>query len=238
MLGVVERVEPVPGNDVQLTIDLKLQLYTEQTLQAGIQSARTHQVTVTGTDLKPVSTGQTFSAPAGAAVIQDPNTGEVLAMASYPTFDNRWFVNNISDEKMQQLFPAERSPLVNRAISGQYAIGSTMKLFTSIAALQSGQLNDGNYVYDDKGTYEIPECLDSIVGCVFKNSGGLKPGGSTSPTRCRCRATCTSTGWASPCGRTRPRSTCSRTRSASSASASRAASTCPTSSPGACPPPS
>ena len=118
VLGVVEQVEPVPGNDVQLTIDLKLQLYTEQILQAGIQSARTHEVTVTGTDLKPVSTGQTFSAPAGAAVIQDPNTGEVLAMASYPTFDNRWFVNSISDEKMQQLFPAERSPLVNRAISG------------------------------------------------------------------------------------------------------------------------
>jgi penicillin-binding protein 2 len=176
VLGVVERVEPVPGNDVQLTIDLKLQLYTEQILQAGIQSARTHEVTVTGTDLKPVSTGQTFSAPAGAAVIQDPNTGEVLAMASYPTFDNRWFVNNISDEKVQQLFPAERSPLVNRAISGQYAIGSTMKLFTSIAALQSGQLNDGNYVYDDKGTYEIPDCYDLRNGCVKKNSGGLKPG--------------------------------------------------------------
>ena len=176
VLGVVQRVEPVPGNDVQLTIDLKLQLYTEQILQAGIQSVRSHQVTITGKDLKPQSTGQTFSAPAGAAVVQDPNTGEVLAMASYPTFDNRWFVNSISDEKMQQLFPAERSPLVNRAISGQYAIGSTMKLFTSIAALQSGQLNDGNYVFDDKGEYEIPECYDSRVGCVFTNSGGLKPG--------------------------------------------------------------
>ena len=176
VLGVVDRVEPVAGNDVQLTIDLKLQLYTEQTLQAGIQSARTHQVTVTGTDLRPQSTGQTFSAPAGAAIVQDPNTGEILAMASYPTFDNRWFVGSISDDKMQQLFPADRSPLVNRAISGQYAIGSTMKLFTSIAALQSGQLNAGNYVYDDKGTYEIPECYDSRVGCVFHNSGGLKPG--------------------------------------------------------------
>jgi penicillin-binding protein 2 len=176
VLGVVEQVEPVPGNDVQLTIDLKLQLYTEQILQAGIQSARTHVVTVTGSDLKPQSTGQTFSAPAGAALIQDPNTGEILAMASYPTFDNRWFVNTISDEKMQQLFPAERSPLVNRAISGQYNIGSTMKLFTSIAALQSGQLNDGNYVYDDKGKYEIPDCTDVVTGCVFENSGGLKPG--------------------------------------------------------------
>ena len=74
-------------------------------------------MTVTGTDLRPVSTGQTFSAPAGAAVIQDPNTGEILAMASYPTFDNRWFVNGISDEKMQQLFPADRSPLRRTAPS-------------------------------------------------------------------------------------------------------------------------
>ena len=195
-----------------------------------------HEVTVTGTDLKPQSTGQTFSAPAGAAVVQDPNTGEVLAMASYPTFDNRWFVNNISDAKMQQLFPAERSPLVNRAISGQYAIGSTMKLFTSIAALQSGQLNDGNYVYDDKGTYEIPDCLDSRVGCVFKNSGGLKPGKidltnalsmSSDDVLLPARR--------GACGRTRRRSTCSRTRSASSGSASRPASTCPTSSPGRVP---
>src|SRR6516162_9632008 len=47
ILGVVERVEPVPGNDVELSIDLKLQLYTEQILAAGIASARTHQVTVT-----------------------------------------------------------------------------------------------------------------------------------------------------------------------------------------------
>jgi penicillin-binding protein 2 len=176
ILGVVERVEPTPGNDVELSIDLKLQLYTEQILAAGIQSARTHQVTTTGTDNLPHDTGLTFSAPAGAAVVQDPNTGEILAMASYPTFDNRWFVGDISNAKMAQLFPVDRSPLVNRAVSGQYAIGSTMKLFTTIAALQSGQLNGGNYVYDDKGTYEIPNCYDSRVGCIFHNSGGLKPG--------------------------------------------------------------
>jgi penicillin-binding protein 2 len=178
VLGVVERVEPVPGNDVQLTIDLKLQQYTEQILQNGIVEARSHLVTVTNKDLHAQATGQTFQAPAGAAVIEDPNTGEILGMASYPTFDNRWFIGDLPQAKYSALFPADsdRSPLTNRAISGGYTIGSTMKLFTSVAALQSGALSSPNEVYDDQGKYEIPECYDERVGCVFANSGGLKPG--------------------------------------------------------------
>ncbi len=178
VLGVVERVEPVPGNDLQLTIDLKLQQYTEQVLQNGIIEARSHLVSVTNADLHAQATGQTFQAPAGAAVIEDPNNGEILGMASYPTFDNRWFIGDLPQAKYSALFPEDssRSPLTNRAISGGYTIGSTMKLFTSIAALQSGALSSPNEVYDDQGKYEIPECYDERVGCVFTNSGGLKPG--------------------------------------------------------------
>jgi penicillin-binding protein 2 len=178
VLGVVERVEPVPGNDVQLTIDLKLQQYTEQILQNGIIEARSHLVSVTNKDLHAQATGQTFQAPAGAGVIEDPNNGEILGMASYPTFDNRWFIGDLPQAKYSALFPEDssRSPLTNRAISGGYTIGSTMKLFTSVAALQSGALSGPNEVYDDQGRYEIPECYDERVGCVFHNSGGLKPG--------------------------------------------------------------
>jgi len=178
VLGVVERVDPVPGDDVKLTIDLKLQQYTEQILQAGIMAARSHLVSVTNADLKAQATGQTFQAPAGAMVIEDPNNGEILSMASYPTFDNRWFIGDLPQAKYSALFPqdSDRSPLTNRAISGGYTIGSTMKLFTSIAALQSGALAGPSDTYDDQGKYEIPECYDSRVGCVFHNSGGLKPG--------------------------------------------------------------
>jgi penicillin-binding protein 2 len=178
VLGVVERVDPVPGDDVQLTVDLKLQQYAEQTLQAGIIEARTHLVTTTNTDLQAVSTGKTFAAPAGAAVIEDPNNGEILGLASYPTFDNRWFIGDLPDAKYQALFPTDstRSPLTDRALTGLYSIGSTMKMFTSVAALQSGVLPNVNYTYDDQGKYEIPECYDERVGCVFHNSGGLKPG--------------------------------------------------------------
>jgi penicillin-binding protein 2 len=178
VLGVVERVEPVPGNDLQLTVDLKLQQYAEQILQNGIVEARSHLVSITNTDLHAQATGQTFQAPAGAAVIEDPNTGEILGMASYPTFDNRWFIGDLPQAKYSALFPTDssRSPLTNRAISGGYTIGSTMKLFTSVAALQSGALSSPNESYDDQGKYEIPECYDERVGCVFHNSGGLKPG--------------------------------------------------------------
>jgi penicillin-binding protein 2 len=178
VLGVVERVDPVPGNDVQLTVDLKLQQYTEQILLNGILEARSHRVSVTNADLRAQATGQTFQAPAGAVVIEDPNTGEVVGMASYPTFDNRWFIGDLPQSKYSALFPADsdRSPLTNRAISGGYTIGSTMKLFTSVASLQSGALSSPNEVYDDQGKYEIPECFDERVGCVFHNSGGLKPG--------------------------------------------------------------
>ena len=179
VIGVVERVDPVPGNDVKLTIDLKLQQYTEQILQAGIMAARSHLVSVTNADAKAQATGQTFQAPAGAMVIEDPNNGEILGMASYPTFDNRWFIGDLPQAKYSALFPQEdssRSPLTNRAISGGYTIGSTMKLFTSITALQSGALAGPNDTYDDKGTYTIPECYDKVSRCVYSNSGQLKPG--------------------------------------------------------------
>jgi penicillin-binding protein 2 len=179
VLGVVERVDPVPGNDMKLTIDLKLQQYTEQILQNGILEARSHLVSGTNADLKAQATGQTFQAPAGAMVIEDPNNGEILGMASYPTFDNRWFIGDLPQAKYQALFPqddSDRSPLTNRAISGGYTIGSTMKLFTSIAALQSGALAGPNDTYDDKGKYEIPDCHDQPSRCVYTNSGGLKPG--------------------------------------------------------------
>ena len=178
VLGVVERVDPVPGNDVQLTVDLKLQQYTEQILQAGIMEARTHLASFTNADLKAQANGQKYPAPAGAMVIEDPNNGEILGMASYPTFDNRWFIGDLPQAKYSALFPqtSDGSPLTNRAVAGAgYNIGSTMKLFTSIAALQSGALSSPNETYDDQGKYEIPPeyCSEN---CVFSNSGGLKPG--------------------------------------------------------------
>ena len=127
----LEQVDPIPGHDVQLSIDLKVQQYAEQILEAGLKEARKRTPKE-----KP---GTFFKAPAGSLVVEDPNTGQILAMASNPPFDNRFFVGGISNQKYTQLFGDNSgNPLVNRAVQGSYQIGSTMKMITSVAALQLG----------------------------------------------------------------------------------------------------
>lgn len=161
----LEKVEPIPGRDVQLAIDLKVQQYAEQVLDAGLKEARTRTPKE-----KP---GVTFKAPAGALVVQDPRNGQILAMASNPPFDNRFFVGGISQKKYDELFgDGSGNPQVNRAVQGGYQIGSTMKLFTSVAALNSKILPYANFDIDDTGTYEIPDCKDEPSGCVKSNAGG------------------------------------------------------------------
>ncbi len=86
---------------------------------------------------------QRFSADAfgeetGAAVIMDADDGEVLAMVSRPTFDPDLFTNGISQKDWDALLAAPHAPLVNKAIAGQYAPGSTFKMVVALAALESG----------------------------------------------------------------------------------------------------
>lgn len=177
IVQVLERQDPIPGNDVQLSIDLRLQQWVEMVLQRGLQEARTR---VARPNSKFANPGY-FSAPAGAVVVQDPRDGSILAMATNPTYDNRWFVGGLPNAKFQQLFPdGERSPLVNRAISGRYQLGSTMKLFTSMAALNSGFLPNPNYTIVDTGTYELENCPPGQK-CVYSNSGNLMPGAINMP---------------------------------------------------------
>ena len=95
-------------------------------------------------------------------------------MASNPPFDNRFFVGGISNQKYTQLFgDSSGNPLVNRAVQGSYQIGSTMKMITSVAALNSHILPYANYTIDDNGKYVIPGCVpDEPSGCEKHNAGG------------------------------------------------------------------
>ena len=103
-------------------------------------------------------------APAGSAVVTDPNNGEVLALATFPTYNPADFVNGISQEKYAQLSDTNGiSALVDRSITGQYAPGSTFKLVTATAALNNGLIN-GNTSYNDTGTY-------TVGGQDFKSTG-------------------------------------------------------------------
>ncbi len=151
---------PRPGNDVQLTLDINAQRLAEESLVQALEAARQ---TVDREDKKP------FVAPAGSVVVLDPKDGSVLAMASYPTFSPADFVNGIKPDVYRAL--TEKSsyfPLNNRALTGQYAPGSTFKLITAVAAGQRGLIN-GRTTITDPGTYKVPNCRGQK--CVFKNAG-------------------------------------------------------------------
>ena len=104
---------PVPGYTVVTTLDLRLQELAEKALEA--------------------------KAKRGAIVIIDPNTGDILAMASWPTYNPNAFVPTISAEKFKALQDDPNIPLLPRAFRSSYPPGSTFKVAVGIAALESGQ---------------------------------------------------------------------------------------------------
>jgi len=148
---------PVPGNDVQLTLDIEMQRVAEAELAAQLESMRGS-----------VAGG---AAPAGAVVMADPNNGDLRVMASYPTFDPADFVNGISSDRYEALTggkPTE-NPLPNRALSGQYAPGSTFKPITAWGALAQ-DLIDPQATINDPGFYYVGGC--GGPGCRRTNDGG------------------------------------------------------------------
>ena len=121
---------PTPGNDVTLTIEVGLQYAAERALEHGIQIARNSQCT-----------GGCWNANGGAIVALDARNGEVLALASNPTFDPRIFVGKPNPWRVRPLVnevSAKRNnyPGLNRALAGVYPPGSTFKPVTAIAALE------------------------------------------------------------------------------------------------------
>ena len=184
---LIEEVPPVNGLDVQLTIDLEIQQYVEQALETALLARRAEfapNPEITGPDgererLAPELPAEVpFSAPAGSAVVMDYDNAQIYAMASYPTFDNRWFEAGVSGDKFRSIFPAtddpDKSILVNRAIQGRYNLGSTFKPFPMYAALQSGLVTPTD-VFIDPGEYQMfsvdpARCRAGLVRCVYRNA--------------------------------------------------------------------
>lgn len=161
LLPPLSMSRPTQGKDVQLTIDLDVQALAEDSLAKGLEAAR---------GVFDKGTNKNFVAPAGAVVVLDPRDGALLAMASNPAFSPADFVNGIRPETFAGLQdPASHYPLTNRALQGQYAPGSTFKLFTALAALRTGLL-DPNTTFVDEGTYHLRSCRGDR--CVFRNAGG------------------------------------------------------------------
>lgn len=150
---------PIPGDDVWLTIDIETQALSEDLLAQALEAARNRRV----------SRGNLPNrGNAGSVVVTDPRNGEVLAMASYPLYDPTDFVNGISSTRWEFLNSAEADkPILNRAIQGEYAPGSTFKLFTGLAAMVHG-LRTPEQPFVDTGTFTLDECRGQ---CTFRNAG-------------------------------------------------------------------
>lgn len=132
--------EAEAGDNVVLTIDADLQRATEQALENNIRDMQTGELSGAET------------ADRGAAVVINVKTGEILAMASFPNYDPSLFIDGISTEHWNNYLYDERKPLMNKAISDKSAPGSTFKMITAIAGLESGAI-DLNTSINDTGRY-------------------------------------------------------------------------------------
>lgn len=122
----LSRTEGRPGDDVALTLDARLQRFAMKRLQ-----------------------GQ-----AGAAVVMDVHSGDVLAMASTPSFDPNAFNIGLSNDQWRKLISNPRKPLTNKAVAGRYPPGSTFKMVVLMAALESGAIGPGHRTFCN-GRHEL-----------------------------------------------------------------------------------
>ncbi len=134
---VIEKTPYVSGNDLYLTIDIDLQKAVEEILADSILEIRQKKVP---------KTNEYYKAPAGAVVVLNPQNNEILAMASYPTYDPSVFIGGISPSDWNYLNdPQNQFPLNNRAMMG-YPAGSVFKLVTAYAGLNEGIINTSRYI--------------------------------------------------------------------------------------------
>jgi len=117
---VLNRIEPVAGFDLRLSLDLGLQRLAERL----------------------------FTGYRGALVAIEPATGEILAFVSSPSFDPNLFIDGIDSESWRKLNESEDRPLINRPLFGTYPIGSTYKPFVGLAALEMGKRDAKERIYD------------------------------------------------------------------------------------------
>ncbi|MFN8378824.1 MAG: penicillin-binding protein 2 [Anaerolineae bacterium] len=140
-LEQIERVEPVAGYSVQLTIDTELQAAAEQALKDEIErlNAESGRI-VTGT---------------GSVIALDPRDGEVLALVSYPSYDNSRFARNIDVNYYLDVAADPLTPLVNHVTQSVYPPGSVWKLLTAAGVLQEDVI-DANSLLNDPGDLILP----------------------------------------------------------------------------------
>ncbi len=165
--GTVKTTAATPGDNLVTNIDTNLQQVADNALATQIVNLRKTRDPQcdNNTGCYPAATG-------GAVIVMNPQSGAVLAMSSYPTYNPSIWVGGISSADYASLAdPANNVPLLNRAIQGQYIPGSTFKLNTATAALNSGLITPTTPYYDS-GTFKTPDCQYNSTTCIFHNSEG------------------------------------------------------------------
>lgn len=166
-----ELIRPaVPGNDLYLNIDMKLQLTAEKALSESLDALAVKNHERSG----------------AAAVVFKVNTGEILAMASLPNFDPKPFARGVTQKEYSALLGDENTPLVNRATDAAFSPGSTFKMITGMAALELGLTGPGSsfycggsykgancFVRSGHGHISFPESIAQSCDVVFYRLGDL-----------------------------------------------------------------
>jgi penicillin-binding protein 2 len=141
VLRTITETAPSVGNSLVLTIDAEVQKRSEQS----------------------------FGDKAGAAVLVDVATGEILAFVSNPSFDPALFAGRMPTDKWQAYLEDKRHPLENKALKGQYPPGSTFKIITALAGLEEGLIDERSSVVC-KGSYTLG---GNTFGCWNRKGHGV-----------------------------------------------------------------
>lgn len=134
----------VPGNNLILSVDLDLQRKVTELTQAAAKGGQ------------------------AAAIVMDVNTGEILSMVSLPMYDNNVLSGKIDEAKLEQYLNDPKKPLVNHALSEQYAPGSIFKQITGTAALEEGVATPGTTITSN-GFITVPNQYDPSIIYTFKD---------------------------------------------------------------------
>ncbi|MEA3450188.1 MAG: penicillin-binding protein 2 [Patescibacteria group bacterium] len=165
---IIRQIEPVDGHNLLLSIDIRQQLELEKILSKQLEK---------------------IDKTKGIAILLDPNNGEVIAMVSLPAYNNNLFAQGISQEDYKILINHADKPLFNRAISGEYPSGSTIKPVWLAAALEErivsentkflsiGGISIGQWFFPDwraggHGMVDARRAIAESVNTYFYNIGG------------------------------------------------------------------
>jgi penicillin-binding protein 2 len=149
---VLKKGTSIPGDNVYLTVDSKVQKQVAQDLGAALAQLHLRK---------------------GVAILEDVHTGKIISIVSLPSYNNDWFSNGISAKRYASLLSDPAHPLNDIAISGQYPPGSTFKVVTAAAALGTGVADVNRYI-DDTGYIKLCSVYNPLSCRVFN---GWQPGG-------------------------------------------------------------